>query len=358
MAKRDPNKTARNRIIKTIQNELRQLLPLVLSEVNVRDEASLNAKIGSKTNEFLDLKNEVINSDSEFTIKWLSGLKQAIDKGEGEHYEWIRDSSKRSLNFKKYLLLFLKRNYLKNFDALSKNRPKEEDSEIWIGENNADYGLLVTPRFNGSQWENDKSKIRNFNHGYWTVGHVLETGLVIPGRNEVITFKKVEEYLNFFKNVLVRKSSSKYEYEIAGLYCDYVNKSDNPLSIPLMIPEYRYLGLKGKHIHRLDIMVINPFTLNKIGFELSPFSTHGALKKIGGLTQKKINEMAAENFSEEMKKHRDYFNKYNVYTLIFPDDELKDCNNIFKKNIVPLLNPEKEGTELSFMIMEEYLNIT
>ncbi|WP_133011047.1 topoisomerase [Marinomonas flavescens] len=354
MAKRDPNKTARNRIVESIKKELRELLPLVLADTDVRDEASLNAKIGSKTDDFFDLKHEVIHSHDEFTIKWLSGLKQAIEAGAGESYEWIQSSAKDSAPFKKYLILFLKRSYLKRFDELSKNRPKVEESEIWIGQQNANYGLLVTPRFNGDQWENDNSEIRAFKHGYWTIGHVLETGLVIPGQDEIVEFKDIEQYLVFYKNVLVRNSGSPYEYEIAGLYCDFVRQSANPLSIPLMIPEYRYLGLEPKHRYRLDFMITNPFTLNKVGFEISPWSTHGYLRKIKGMTQKKVNEIAADNFSKEMKKHRAYFNKHNVYTLIYADEALADCNQIFQNDIVPLLSPEREGTQLSFMIMEEY----
>ena len=73
MAKRDPNKSARNWIIIKIKNELRDLLPTVLQETGVENEASLNAKIGSKTDDFFDLKNEIIHSDNEFIIKWLSG---------------------------------------------------------------------------------------------------------------------------------------------------------------------------------------------------------------------------------------------------------------------------------------------
>jgi hypothetical protein len=307
MAKRDPNKSARNRIIQKIKEELRALLPAVLAETGVDTEASLNAKIGSKTDDFFDLKTEVIHSDNEFTIKWLSGLKQAIAAGAGPSYEWIDEQSRNSANFKKYLLLFLKRSYLKHFDELSKNRPHEDDSVIWIGQQNANYGLLVTPRFKNGQWENDRSEIRAFKQGCWTIGHVLATGLVIPAQNEKVEFVDVEQYLTFFRNVLVRNSGSQYEYEIAGYYNDFVRNSDDPLAVPLMIPEFRYRGLEQQHRYRLDFMITNPYTLNRVGFELSPWSTHGYLHKIKGLTQKRINEMAADNFSKEMSKHRAYF---------------------------------------------------
>jgi len=119
---------------------------------------------------------------------------------------------------------------------------------------------------------------------YWTIGHVMETGLVIPGKDKIFEFADIEQYLLFFQDTLVRNSGSEYEYKIAGHYCDYVQKSADPEQVPLLIPEFRYAGLNKKHVYRLDFLTINPYTLDKVGFELSPWSTHGYLKKIGGLT--------------------------------------------------------------------------
>ena len=355
MAQRDPNKAARNRIIKNITKRMRDILPLALSETNISNQASLNAKIGSKADRFFDLKTEVIHSHFEFTNKWLTGLKRAAANDSGAACVWINNALRTSASFKEYLLLFLKRSYLKRFDELSKNRPSENDSEVWIGQENATYGLLVTPRFRNSQWENDKSEIRSFKCGYWTVGHVLSTGLVIPGQNEVMGFEDVEQFLRFFRNTLVRSSGSSYEYDIAGFYNDYVRNSADPLSIPLMIPEFRYDGLKRKHKYRLDFMITDPYTLNKVGFELSPWSTHGYLRKIKGLSGKEINKMAADNFTKEMRKHREYFKRYNVYTLIYADDALANCQKLFVEDIFPLLSPEKPDNPISFTTMEEFI---
>jgi hypothetical protein len=62
MAKRDPNITARNKRIKVMKERLRVLLPTVLAKTGINSEASLNAKIGGKAQDFIDLKNEVIHS--------------------------------------------------------------------------------------------------------------------------------------------------------------------------------------------------------------------------------------------------------------------------------------------------------
>jgi hypothetical protein len=354
MAKRDPDKSARNRMIDNIKQELRRLLPMVIIDTKVSTEASLNAKIGSKNDVFFDLKNEVISSRDEFINKWLQGLKAHINTFESPKHLWIYENAKKHDSFKKYLMLFLERSYLKKFEELSKNRPNPDQSELWIGQTNANYGLLVTPRFTNGAWENDKSEIRAFKQGYWTIGHVMETGLVIPNKDRILKFSDIEQYLLFFTDTLVRNSGSKYEYQLAELYADYVRNSEFPTTIPLMIPEFRYKGIDKKHEYRLDFLIINPFTLSKIGLELSPWSTHGYLSKVKNLTQKEINRMAADNFEKEMKKHRSYFKKHDVVTLIYTDEQLQDAQKLFEEEILIHLTPEKTSTQLSFQIMEEF----
>ena len=104
---------------------------------------------------------------------------------------------------------------------------------MWIGQENASYGLLVTPRFKNGQWENDKSEIRHFKPNYWTIGHILETGFVVPHEEETINFNDINQYLTFFKNTLVRNSGSSHEMEIAKRYCDYVKKQ-------IVLTKHRY----------------------------------------------------------------------------------------------------------------------
>ena len=355
MATRDPDKTARNRMISNITEELKILLPQVLADTGLASQQSVNATIGSKNDEFFDLKNDVILSSEEFINKWLQGLVDNTNPLIPSPYKAIYDNIKTSDAFKKYVLLFLGRSYLKHFEELSKNRPLINESEIWIGQQNANYGLLVTPRFNGASWENDKSEIRAFKQGYWTIGHVMHTGLVIPGKDSIFKFNDVDQYLLFFLDTLVRNSGSPYEYKIAELFCEFVKKSDSPLDVPLLIPEFRYLGLEKAHEYRLDFLVTNPYTLDRVGFELSPWSTHGYLKKIRGLTQKEINTMAQDNFEKEMKKHKAYFKKHNVFVLIYTDEQLSDCDKLFNDEIVPYLQPMKRYTQLSFQVMEEFM---
>ncbi|MFH0802940.1 MAG: topoisomerase [bacterium] len=357
MAKRDPEKTARNKVIADLSTQLKILLPDVLAETGIRSEHSLNGLYGGKFADYIDIKNEVIYSPEHFVALYLEGLLEKAEvsapvRAHTQNLELLR----RYPKLQDYLFIFLKRTYLRNLEALSKKRPSIEDAALWIGQNNANYGLLVTPRFirSTSQWENDMSEIRHFGPLYWSIGHVVETGLVIPGRDEKIMFNGPEEYLNFFLNVIVRNSGSKYEYALASTYREYVLSTPDPNRVPLLVPEFRYEGLSASHRYRLDFTVIDPFELTKIGFELSPWSTHGHLSKVKELTQVEINKMAQDNFEREMRKHKNFFRKYGIFVLIYTDSDLANLDNIFL-DMKRYLGPKSRATQLSYHIIHDIL---
>lgn len=360
MAKRDPEKTRRNKEINMITENLSDILPTVLSTTGLLSEQSLNAKIGSKYADFIDIKNEVINSPEHFVSLWMDGMISYLenmdqDKREISNYYDLHTMIKDNEDMLDYTLLFLKRTYLRNFQALSKVRPKVEEAEMWIGQKNATYGILITPRFKNGNWENDKSEIRHFKKDYWTIGHILETGLVIPFEEEKIEFYDIEQYLSFFKNTMVRASGSKHEKAIAKKYCEFVLSSDEPEKVPLLIPEFRYGGLEKNHKYRLDFTIINPYTMEKHGFELSPWSTHGQMTGLKGKTQNEINKIAKENFEKEMKKHKEYYRKHNIFTLIYTDSDLSNPDDLFNE-MEKYLCPKKIYKQLLIHSIDRFMS--
>ncbi len=350
---RDPVKTERNRIIKAMTADLHAMLPMVLEETGWASEGSLHGVIGGKAAEFMDLHHAQILSADTYATLYMKGFKKAMKQwGASTH----RDNYKRiqqSPAARKYFMLFLKRSYLKHFDEYSRKRPHLEESMIWIGQNKADYGLFITPVFRRGEWANDRSEIRHFPKRYWTIGHVLESGLVVDNDPDRITFTDVEAYLAFFKNSLVRASGSPYENAVAQLYIDFVRAADEPEHVPLLIPEYRYDGKNAKHGYRLDFTIINPFTMEKVGFELSPWSTHGKLTGLKGLTQTKINEMAKDNFEKEMTKHRSFFEKHGIYALIYTDKQLANIALVFAE-MKKYLTPVDKVEQLDFQLLNAF----
>ena len=349
MAKRDPNVTARNKAIKSMTEDLRAMQSAVFSEVGRENEQSLNAYIGSKSDQFIDLKHEVITTPEDYIHCWLRGMETASNNSELEIKEQLLDPN--NANFKKYVLIFLKRSFLKHYKELHRTRPGSDDASLWFGVNDAHYGLFVTPRWNGDEWENDQSEIREVNFKYWTIGHILETGLCIPEENNKYEFSKIEDYLNFFNSQL-RLTKSIYQKEIAKKYIDYVLSSDKPLDIPLLIPELRYDGSGRKHIYRLDFMIINPFTMEKIGFEISPWSTHG---KLSGKSKTliELNVEALGNFEKEMKKIRSYYKRFKVPVFHFSDTDLVDLDNVWKE-IKDYLDPGLPPKQIDMGLYSEY----
>jgi hypothetical protein len=356
MPPRDPELTARNRIIAGMTVQLKQMLPSVLSDTGLRSDQSVHAIYGGKFADYIDMKNEVIHSPDHFVSLYLEGFRDKAnerpDSAHGRNFRLLRNTP----SLQQYLYVFLKRVYMRNIEALSKRRPLAEDAAIWIGQNNADYGLLVTPRFSEvrQQWENDRSEIRHFEPLYWSIGHVLRTGLVIPSRNEIQRFSSVEDYLGFFVNVLVRNSGSQYEYAIAQMYREYVLSTPDPNRVPLLIPELRYDGFTSKHQYRLDFTIIEPVELSKVGFELSPWSSHGYLSKTKALSQAEINEMARDNFEREMRRHKAYFRRYGIFTLIYTDTDLADLSSIFQ-DMKQYLAPKTVAQQLRFHVIRDIL---
>lgn len=359
MAPRDPQKTRRNKEIAKLTERLNDLTPSVLSKTGLSNKQSLNGKYGGKYAEFIDIKNQIIYTLEQFVSLYLQGFQKKLEElGYSAQPGNAYDSFKRVRDHedvKEWLILFLKRTYLKNYEALSKQRPTIEEAEMWIGQENASYGLLVTPRFKNGQWENDKSEIRHFKPNYWTIGHILETGFVVPHEEETINFNDINQYLTFFKNTLVRNSGSSHEMEIVKRYCDYVKKTNCPNETPLLIPEFRYGGISKKHKYRLDFTIIDHTNMCKIGFEISPWSTHGQLRKIKAKTQKKVNDEALENFEKEMKKLKNYFRRYGITVLVYTDSDLKDYDEIFEE-IKKYLNPKNTPVQLEFQAIENFLS--
>lgn len=295
MTKIDHAKTLRYQQIRKLTVEINDLVDDVLELTGYKSELNLNATYGGKYAKYIDIKNAVIDTPEQFIALYFQGFLRTLEelgiharKGNCYFDAFLHIREHRTVL--EWLKLFLTRTYLRKYDALSKKRPKVDEAEVWIGQNNATYGIFVTPRFKNGAWENDKSEIRNFKPMYWTIGHILATGFVIPDKEERFTFKDVEQYLLFFRNTLVRHSGSAHELAIADLYCEYVRGCGTKEDVPLLIPELRYGGKDIKHEHRLDFTVIDPQSLSKVGFELSPWSTHGRLSGTKGKTQIAINQ--------------------------------------------------------------------
>lgn len=318
-----------------LTSELEQILPEVLRKYSEEKGEkcsvhSLHGTIGGKNNQYADSINTQFSDPNDFKATWLKGFIEYVGK---ERYSPLRTLMKDK-TFRTYTLTFLERNFYRNLLARTRVKPNEALWSLWFGGGKFFWGLLIAPVLRIEHWTNDVSEIRRAKYMYWTVGHVLSTGLIDPENNELYEFSNLDNLISFYKNILKRISNSLYEKEIFDLYVDYLKNSEDPLSEPFLIPEFRYAGLDVEHEYRLDFTILNSHTMEMIGFEFSPHSTHMSVSKIKEKKQKEVNEELSKKWNKEMSKRNKYFASYGISTLTFTDDVLTnipDCFSQMKK---------------------------
>ncbi|ENS5608759.1 topoisomerase II [Vibrio mimicus] len=300
---------------------------------------SFHAMMGANNNIYVDSMNSVFLDPNDFITRWLEGLtvevKKRVEadtlkpKSYGVNREFFLMHALQDSVLREYLFLFLTRNFYRNFKERVRSKPNESLWSIWFGSGNLVWGLLISPEMRNDDWAVDRSEIRRSDFNFWTIRHVMKTGLIDPESNEPVKFKKPDDFIQFYRSVLKRVSNSQYEKAIADRYIDYLKKSDTPYEEPFLIPELRYAGKETKHKYRLDYTILNPYTMELVGFEISPSSTHMAIPKIKDVKKVEMNRDLSLKWAKEMEKRNNYFSKFGITTITFTDEELKDIDACF-----------------------------
>lgn len=302
----------------------------------------MHAHIGRNNNRFVDSVRMQFNSPEDFIARWLSGLANKVEQKRLDivkrrrcgHKKCTEEVLPEMLNnpvLKQYIFIFLERNFYRNFHARVMNKPNEELWQLWFGSGNLVWGLLISPARRLGEWTNDKSKMRRETYKYWTIGHVLEAGIIAPETRKPVIFQDINGFLVFYETVLARVSKSIYEREISRRYVDYVSNHRDPLNIPVLIPELRYAGKEAEHKYRLDFCILNSHTMQMLGFEISPASSHMVISGITNKNQTKLNSELAEKWSKESTKRNEYFDKYGISIITFTDLDLKDIDKCWER---------------------------
>jgi hypothetical protein len=309
---------------------------------------SLHGTIGLNKSANLDLVHGVWPTHEDYITAWLSGLKDLVASGRNSMMQKIF----KEPSIRDYILIFLERDFYRHYKTRVKQKPQENLWSIWFGTSSLTWGLLIYPRFWDGVWYNKPARIRKVDFGYWTIGHVMKTGFVDPDNDTIYQFRDLNDFLIFYESILKRVSNSIYEKAIFDLYRDYIRASLNPLSEPLLIPEFRYDGLHKKHKYRLDFTILNCHTGERIGFELSPQSTHMAVSGIKTKTQIEMNEDLAKKWSHEMIKRNEYFQQYGITTITLTDEQLKDMSQCFNIMQYYLMKRKPEQKSIDKLISE------
>jgi len=252
----------------SLSEELKLLEPTVLtraSRITNEDTSvqSLHGYIGGKNNEYVDSIRSQFPSPDDFISQWIKGLLDKVNDIESKQKQKYNGNvyqttpTHRMVRLVKdqkifdYLLIFLKRNFYRNLIERTRAKPNEVHWALWFGDNQIPWGLIIAPAYRNGRWTNDVSEIRRASYMYWTVGHVLTTGLIDPETTDCVSFPNLESFIRFYQSVLKRLSRSQYEKQLADCYLNYLRESQVPEEVPFLVPELRYAGLDIKHRYRL-----------------------------------------------------------------------------------------------------------
>lgn len=233
----------------------------------------MHAHIGRNNNTFVDSVRTQFAGPDDFIARWLSGLQAKLSEievsgrrqyGRRKHSEEIVYDALQNCTLRVYALKFLERNFYRNFQARIRAKPDDALWSIWFGSGNLFWGLIISPAWRNAEWTKDKSQMRREQYHYWTLGHVLATGLIDSESDRPLKFREPSDFYNFYRSVLKRVSNSSYEKGICDRYLDYIIHSEAPLQEPLLIPEFRYAGKDKKHKHRLDFAILKAIRHNSL----------------------------------------------------------------------------------------------
>lgn len=332
-------------IVSLLTDEIRSKQERVLKKLGKQLNQSdytfqqFNGRFGGKNNTYVDsVRTQFLDFD-DFYAQWIKGLVDKYEEDKkyqintyGRTYEekasFVNLRLLKDPEIESLVRIFLERNFYKKLNERTRSKPNESLWSIWFGYKLI-YGLIIAPVKRNDIWTNDRSEIRKAEYSYWTVGHVLKEGLIDPELDEPIKFKTLDELCLFYQSVLKRISNSTYEQKFSDLYIEYLKSSPNPEEEPFLIPEVRYDGLTRDHVHRLDFTILNPYTFEFTGIEISPTSTHLTVKRLKEEEQK-INIALKKQWEKEVGKRNDYFSKFGITTLTFTDSHLIDLNACFE----------------------------
>ncbi len=279
---------------------------------------SLEAKIGSKSNELAKIESRQFFSASEYRDAWISGLLRSSNME--------LKSIMRNETIRQYIVLFLERSYVKNPEQYTKLKLEDCDRELYLGDNENVIGVFVAPRnelLTNYEWKSYLLKGLKVKYTYLTLGQLKEEGYlkgkIVEGQTynaNLIKVRSFNDIVEFYENF--KRSGSPFERLFVDKYIDYVNGQKDWTKVPILLPEVRWDKKAVCHRYRADYLIINYYTGDRL-VELSPDSTH------------LIHKEAKQDWKKENDKRNSYFFKYKVPTVTYTNSYLEDMNECFTK---------------------------
>lgn len=279
---------------------------------------SFEAKVGSKADEFASIKSKRYVSASEFRDAWIMGL---IESNNCELKEMMKNKILRE-----YIVLLLERSYVKNPNQYTKYKLEISDRELYMGSNDNVIGVFIAPRkekITNYEWRSYYLKGLKTKYTYLTLGQLKHEGYLI---RKIINDKfcaqlekvhSLDDVVKFYDNFI--SSGSPFEKKFLNIYINYVKQKNDWTKIPMLLPEVRWGTKSVYHKYRVDYLIVNYYTGERLAIELSPDSTH------------LIGEDIKQEWIKENDKRNSYFFDYKVPTITYTNKYLENIDDCFKK---------------------------
>lgn len=300
--------------------------------------------IGYGNDRFAKLKISQFCNPKEYITAWLQGYQQDLSERKIEESKTGFSYPPKALDllfhnesFIAYLLLYLQRNFYIHYKERTRKKVSEFNYVVHFGDNKHLKSLYVSPyktkqniaTTSGSNWQNKMSEVLKVDFEYFSIGHLLKTGIVV-NRNKLEKFNSFDDVLSFYEN-LYKIAHPANERPFIRLYINYISDiaqkdTQQLLDTPLLIPEFRYKEDTIRHEYRIDFLIINCTQDEYCGIDLSPTNTH--------VHSETINK----DWNKETIRLTKFVDKYHLQPYYFADDELSNisnCFNMIKKYLIP-----------------------
>lgn len=293
---------------------------------------SLHAIIGNKNIDLGECDTRRFENFDEFMTIWCSNLKKQEQKFKNPS---ILSLVLKNDKLREYALKLLEKNFYTNYDDRRRVKPTKKQEILWFGSEKK-YAIYITPVRRNNTIVNDRSEIRRVKFKYWSIGHIMTTGIYNCDTDEIIKFDTYRNLINFFIS-LSKDSHPTYEQPVFNLYIEYLkNKYNNCIdtknidfinnSEPILIPEFRFSG-ENKHKYRMDFTILNSNINRYYSFEISPTSSH--IYPSAPLDSYESKIELKDKWNKEMNKRNEYLYDFDICTITFSDNHLKNLQNCF-----------------------------
>jgi hypothetical protein len=240
----------------------RNLIQDVLYITNIENQYVLDGKISGKHASYVNVHNEKFRSLVDFLSRWFLGFyRRMLDtyaKGpQNDTFEYFLEFRE----LQTYMVAHLCTYYLNYKQSLEKEKPIYAKSIVSFRNRDVNYELLITPRFGEGKWENDKSEIRLFKPQYWSIGHILKTGLCYSGKQYRIPKRSIRTLIELLWQFEDIKNPLPEERRILEIYVTTLNNAKNPSDIPILFINAGFGNYSDKAFKHNTYMLIDSESL-------------------------------------------------------------------------------------------------